>query len=251
MAGWRQRPNLHRTVKAPAVLGTHVFRATLPAHERAGVRHDEAALAVPITTLPHGTSLAAWDIPSPVLMGRTFSIKVGAKSVSGHSLEGCPIAIRDDTGAVVGQGKLQGTPWPGTTALYWTSVDIPAPNSAGVRSWSVTFDTPGTDLPHEGSSAQFSFAVVAPSEHKLTVMVVEKESKAPIENALVRLGAFRAETDQAGMAHVHTSKGTFDLIVWKAGYESSPLPMEINTDLVVEVEAVKLPEDNPDTYWTM
>ena len=40
-------------------------------------------------------------------------------------------------------------------------------------------------------------------------------------------------------------------MVWKAGYESPPRAMQVNEDLAVEVEAVKLPEDNPDTYWTM
>src|SRR5438067_1748255 len=69
-------------LRAPPTIGQHVFSVVLPAHESAGVRHEEAALAITITTSPHGTSLAAWDIPSPVVLGTRFTIKVGAKSVS-------------------------------------------------------------------------------------------------------------------------------------------------------------------------
>lgn len=238
-------------VQAPRVLGAHVFNIVVAACEHAGTQHEESALALPVKTLPHGTSLAAWDIPSPAVVGRPFNIKVGAKSASACALEGCGIAVCDEAGAVVGRGRVHTTPWPGTQALYWTTIELPAPVSAGICSWSVMFAPAETELPHEASSAQFSFAVVEAPEHRLTVKVVEKETKVPIENALVRLGAFRAATDRDGIAQVQTSKGAFDLVVWKAGYESPPRPMQVNEDLAVEIEAVKLPEDNPDTYWTM
>ena len=37
--------------------------------------------------------------------------------------------------------------------------------------------------------------------------------------------------------------------MWKAGYEVPVTPVEVRADAVIEVAAVPVPEEDPDSYW--
>ena len=84
-------------------------------------------------------SLAVWDVPMPVVAGEKFSIKVGAKSASGRALAGCRVEVSDAAGTVVASGTLGDKPWPGTEALYWTALDVPAPAQQQLAEYAVRF----------------------------------------------------------------------------------------------------------------
>ncbi len=239
------------TLQAPLQVGEHVWSIRFPAHESGGVRHAGCALPVAVRAKPHATSLAVWAIPSPVVMGEWFSVKVGAKSAAGCELSGRNIQISDQSGRVLGQGQLQATPWPGTSALYWTEVEVPSPDREGMFWCTVNFGAADIETPHEGSSSKFSVAVVRPPEHRLTIEVLEKDTKAPIEDAQVRLGAYGAATDPSGRAEVALPDGSYELTVWKVGYDTPGLTVDVHDDVSVQVEAVIVPPENPDAAWMM
>jgi hypothetical protein len=115
----------------------------------------------------------------------------------------------------------------------------------------VNFAAAEVEIPHERSSSKFSVAIVRPPEHRLTIEVFEKESRTPIEDAQVRLGAYGAATDPSGRAELALPKGTYDLAVWKVGYEAPGTTVDIHDDVSVQVEAVIVPPENPDAYWLM
>jgi hypothetical protein len=236
---------------APRQVGEHVWRISCAPHEVGGIRHEACTLPISVRTRPHETSLAVWAIPSPVVTGRRFSIKAGAKSAAGCDLNGRNIEVRDEAGAAMASGSLGETPWPGTSALYWTELELLAPAAAGMFSWSVRFDASGLEIPHQGAAASFSIAIVSPPEHKLTVKVCEQDTATPIENAHVRLGAYRAATGPSGLAEIMMPKGTYDLNVWKAGYEAPATSVTIDADVAIEVEVAAMPEENPDAAWQM
>jgi hypothetical protein len=239
------------TLTAPVAVGTHAWTIRLPSHESDGILHEECTLPVCVTTRPHATSLAVWAVPSPVVMRERFRIKVGAKSAAGCGLGGTKILVSDQSGRLIAQGSLQDTPWPGTSALYWTEVEVPAPNREGMFWCTVNFAAADIDTPHERSASKFSVAIVRPPEHRLTIEVLERDSKAPIEDAQVRLGAYRAATDPSGRAEVAMPKGTYDLAVWKVGYEAPVQTVDVHEDASVQVEAVIVPPENPDAAWLM
>ena len=81
--------------------------------------------------------------------------------------------------------------------------------------------------------------------------VVETESRAPVADVLVRLGAYRGETNQSGVAEVQMPKGRYNLMIWKVGYDAPEQTMDVSADASIVVEVVKLPEENPDAHWTM
>jgi hypothetical protein len=237
-------------LKVPPNVGPQSFTIIFGPHEAADVRHEPCSLTVTVNAIPHGTSLAVWDIPSPIVKGECFTIKVGAKSTANTELKGSEIAIFDDSDRVVARGRLRDAQWPGTTALYWDEVELLAPAEAGLRRWSVRFAPAGLALPHDGTAAEFTAAIVQAPQHRLIVKVIEQQSKAPIENVQIRLGAFRGATGPSGLAEVMMPTGRYDLHIWKAGYEAPARLVEIDADLAVEIEAAALPEENPDAAWT-
>src|SRR6266403_1463334 len=86
----------------------------------------------------HQTSLAVWDIPTPAA-GERFSIKVGAKSSAGCALGARRVEVLDGE-AVVAAAHLGCAPWPGTDALFWTEVELRAPDQPGLVMLAVRFD---------------------------------------------------------------------------------------------------------------
>lgn len=236
---------------APARIGEHVFRFSLPAHEIAGTHYREATLDVPVRVIPQSTSLAVWDVPSPATAGTRFTVKVGAKSAVDTALARCAIEVCDDAGEVVGRGTLGDASLPGSGALYWTDVELEAPRTEGVATWSVRFAASELDLPHDGASTSFSIAVARPPEHVLSVKVIEQATAAPIPDVELRLGAFRGTTGASGLAEIALPKGRYELHLWKVGFEAPPRPLEIDADAFVEIEALVVPEEDPDARWKM
>jgi hypothetical protein len=194
----------------------------------------------------HQTSLAVWDIPTAAA-GERFSIKVGAKSSAGCALGARRIEVLDGN-AVVATAHLGDAPWPGTDALFWTEVELRAPDQPGLVTLAVRFDPAELDEPHEGASSPFKVSVVAKPEHTLTVKVVA--DGVPVEDAIVRLGPTRACTDASGMAAVKLAKGRYELVVWKAGYDAPATTLTIDADAFVQIDARPLPEPDPDAVWT-
>ena len=194
-------------------------------------------------------SLAVWDIPSPAVAGERFTVKVGVKSSADCDLRGGRIEVCDAAGAVIGEGRLGDTPWPDTRALYWTGLALPAPATQGIAALSVRFRATGLEPPHADAAYRFSVAVARAPDHTLTIKVVAKETAAPIEHAEIRLGAYRATTDRAGTAVLRMCGGSYQLRVWKVGYDAPPAAVEVTADTHIQVEAVTVPEENVDRAW--
>ena len=239
------------TLKAPQSVGQHAWTLTFPPQEIAGIRHEAIAVPVCVRTRPHATSLAVWAIPASVVTGERFVIKVGAKSSADCRLQGQAIEICDHAGAVAACGTLQPSPWPGTSGLYWIELELLAPANEGTSSWSARFEPMALESAHEGTSSQFNVAVVRPPQHTITVKVVQEHSAAPIDNAQIRLGAYRGVTDQDGLAQIMVATGRYDLNVWKVGFEVTGRTVDINDDISLQIEALALPPEDPDAVWQM
>jgi hypothetical protein len=231
------------TVTAPHRVGAFAWTIVFPAQQIGGVAYAQSAVTLAARTRPHQTSLAVWAVPSPVRIGECFAVTVGAKSSGACPLGGAKVEICDETGAVTSKGILGDTPWPETRALYWTEIALAATSRDGLFRWTARFAAAELQLPHEGSSAEFSFAAVKRPEHRLTVTVVERDVAAPVADVQLALGPYRAATDAAGLARIDAPAGTFELAVWKSGFEAAPMAVEITADTSVQVELTRLPEE--------
>jgi hypothetical protein len=236
---------------APPESGEYVWTVTMPAHETKTGRHEGCSCTIAARAKPHETSLAVWDIPSPVVTGHPFRIKAGAKCAAGCNLGGTTIEVVDESGTVVASGTFGDAPFPHTSALYWTELKLSAAPEEGLASLVARFAPVKKGLPHDGSASRFSTVVVRPPEHRLIVNVIEKETAVPVEAVHVHLGAYRAQTDPSGRAEVMLPKGTHELGIWKVGYEAPAQTLVVEADLAVTIEATVIPPEDPDTHWKM
>ena len=186
----------------------------------------------------HDLTLAVWGCASPLIVGDRSTIKVGVKCSRGCDLAGAEIELRGDTGGTVGKGALGATPWPGTTALHWTTLNFTAPSSDGPHVWTVVVPAVSSGPAHDEASVPVSFIAVGPPEHRVTLKIARKDAGTAIDAVEVRAGVFRAATDLAGLATLDLPHGTYDLNVWKSGYELASTTVEVAGDVQVDLALV-------------
>jgi hypothetical protein len=194
----------------------------------------------------HELTLAVWDLPSPVVLGRPLTVKVGAKCPHGCDLAGAAVEIRSDAHTLVGTGMLGPTPLDGTSALYWTEVTLAAPDVAGTASFTASVAAEGTL--HPIASSTFQVLAVNPAEHVVTLKLVNKETGTGVEGAEVRVGPFRAATNAEGVASIEVPSGTFQLTAWKAGYDAASTSVHVAGQVSVELALVAEPVAE-EPYW--
>jgi hypothetical protein len=228
-------------LKAPDDVGEYAWSILFPKCEAEDTVHQESHLRVAFRTQPHTTSMAVWDVPSPVVMHRSFNVKVGVKCSVRCQLTGHLIEVQNAAGTKIGEGRLRETPWPGSTALYWAEVGLAAPVMEEVSSWMATFRAADMSLAHGETSATFSFRTAKPPENRVTIKVTAKEIGVPVEDVEIRLGLYAVFTDDRGLATVEVPSGAYGLTIRKDGYQAQPLTVEVSEDLTVQVEAMTAP----------
>ena len=244
-----KRDNLRIALRAPREIGTFQWTLVLPERELDGIALAESVLAFSFSTGQHRTSLAAWDVPSPVVAGEKFSVKIGAKCTACCPLNGRQVELRDEKGGLMAVGHFRETVWPGTEGLYWTELEVIAPGYEGLHNCSVTFSAQDHALPHQGASAALSFVTVEPGRHRVCVAIVERETGAPIAEAQVRLGYYRSASDESGIARFTAPSGKHRLFVWKADFSVPEQEVDVEHDLDLIVEAEALPKEDPYARW--
>lgn len=233
------------SVQAPETLGSFSWLVFFEGGEVGGVPHDQGSLPIAFTTVPIAVSLAVWDVPATAVVGEPFRIKMGVKSSFACALKGVEVEVLDDNGVRKGVGKLGDIPWAGTTALYWAEIEVDGPDKDGFAGWSARFPSTMSGLPHDQGLAQFSFVAVKPPDHKLTIMVFDKETAAPIDNARLRMGCFRIATDASGLAQLTVPDGHYEVTAWMTSHELPPTTIEITEDMILRLEATALPDEDP------
>jgi hypothetical protein len=230
-------------VKAPIEPGEYMWTAVFPAQEKEGVLHEESSVPVSFIVKPHATSIAVWDVPSPIASGDEFRIKVGVKCSADCELTGEEVEIYDHEGAKVATGTLGDVPSSGATALSCAEVELKAPSIESRYRWTVRFPKPDLELPHEEASCTFAFATARQPEHVVTIEAIDKDTRTPIKNAHVLLRPrlyrgchYRNRTDDGGVARVSVPKGDYQLYV-KGDYKRIYLPtVKVASDVTIKAE---------------
>jgi hypothetical protein len=189
----------------------------------------------------HRTSLAVWDLASPLVIGRSARMKVGAKCSADCQLTDHEIEIHDQTGATIARANLGAAPLAGTSSLYWTELDFRAPAAPGTYTWEAT-------SAHGDAFSNFTLITVPPPDHRLTIFVRDKTTQAPLPDVELRLGVYRASSDDRGLAAIELPKGNYTLNVWKVGYEHFSTPLDVTDSVTVDVE-IAIETEPAQPYW--
>lgn len=228
-------------VKAPVVPGEYTWTAVFSEQENGGNLHEEASTSFTFTVKSdHKTSIAVWDVASPVVMDSKFKIKVGVRCSADCNLIGKEIEICDQKAVRIATEKLGETPWP-DTGLYWTEVELKAPDTEGCYTWQVKFPKPDIEIPHLDSCTSFGFVVVNPPDCTVTVEVIDKETRLPISKASISLHPYRTKTDGNGRARLDVAKGEYQLYVTGVDYEMFKKNIIVTDNLNIESELAVAP----------
>jgi len=229
-------------VQAPIEPGEYTWTAVFPAQERKGILHKESSALFSFIVKPHGTSIAVWDVPSPIAFGDKFKIKIGVKCSAGCKLADNRIEIYDHEGQKAGTATLSDVPWPKTSALHWAEVELDAPGIEGYYAWTAKFPKADLELPHKEALYTFGFKTGKPAEHVVTVEVIDKDTKTPIKDARVFLHPYRDYTDECGVAKLEVPKGEYKLYVSKDhDYVTFQTEVEITDDATIKAELLFFP----------
>ncbi len=230
--------------EAPPACGAHVLGLSFPAQRWNGEQFAIAQIALPLEVTPQTTSMAVWDVSSPVVVGAPLRFKVGVRSQDALPLAGARIVVLDGD-APVSEGVLGDEPWGGTTALYWTEIEAAAPANEGVAEWTVNMADLDSPAPHAGSSAAVGFRVTRPPDTALSIAVTDRAGRA-IPEADVLAGCFRGRTGEDGETVIMTSCGLLDIGVSKDGYVYWTGERAVNgpTRIVIELDG-ETPDEDP------
>jgi hypothetical protein len=194
----------------------------------------------------HELSLAVWDLPSPVVIGRQTTLKVGVACPSGCNLAGTRVDIYDGTRARIGGGTLGPSPWPASAALYWAELEIAPTDVEGDHSWCI--DATTLEPTHTSATSVVRVVACKPPEHRVTLEVVDHHSSLPLGGVELRLGSFRAATNEAGIAHIDVPGGSYEVGTWKIRYKMVSKTVHIADDTTIHFELT--PEPEPEQpYW--
>jgi hypothetical protein len=243
-----KRDQIALSLTAPKEIAPFSWTITVPEQELGDCIVEAASLTFSATTLIHRSSLAVWDVPSPVQAGETFRIKIGGKCSAGCALCGLDVMVCDASQEVA-RGALQNE-HTDAAGLWCTEVEVKAPTTTGLQDFTIHFapgDTRG--LPHAQAQAQFSVMVTKAPDHAVDVSVVDEESGAPITDAYVRLGLYRVATQCDGLARFAVPKGEHRLFIWKAGFDIPEKNLLVDDDLCVTIAAKALPKKDPYARW--
>ncbi len=223
-------------VKVPITPGQYTWTAVFPEQENEGVLHQEVSVPFTFRVNPHhATSMTIWDVASPAVVSTKFTLKIGVKCSADCKLTNKEIEIYDEEGAKAATEKLSDVPWP-DTGLYWTEVELKAPDTEGCYTWQVKFPKTDIEITHLESCTSFGFVVVNPPDCTVTVEVIDKETRSPISKASISLHPYRTKTDENGRARLDVAKGEYQLYVTGTDYEMFKKNIIVKDNLNIESE---------------
>ena len=240
-------------VKAPVRAGTYTWYAVCPAVEKEGISYMEASAPISFTVEPHLTNVLVWDIPSAIVVGEKFRIKVGITCPTECDPTNRDFGIYDHVEAEAATGTLPGDRWPGTSGLYFAEVELEAPTAEGLYTWNVkapewNSTVPGSEagIQHAEGSTSFGVRFVSQPEYTLRVEAVDKVSQTPLPGARVVMHPYNAVTDERGVAEVRVAKGAYRLFVSQTKYFTFGLPVDMTADTAARAELAlePVPERN-------
>ena len=168
-------------------------------------------------------------------------MKVGVKCSTGCDLSNHEVELHDETGQAISFARLGAEAWPGTTGLYWTEMGFAAPSTIGTHRWTAT-------CLHGEARLEITCITVPPPEFTLAIRVREARTHEPLSDVDVRLAAYRASSDEQGLAKIEVPRGDYSLTLWKAGYRHIATDIVVNGTRTVDFELVEELEP-AQPYW--
>jgi hypothetical protein len=231
------------SIRGPLAAGDYAWVAVCPAVVKGDTSYPEASASIGFTVTPHTMSIVVWDVPSAVVAGERFRVKVGVKCSSECNLSNVAVDIHDHGGNHVGTVAVRDK-WPGTTGLYVGEAELQAAVvDAGLYKWcarhpAMTLATgpSGEKISHAEALAPFGVRFVDRPEYVVKVEAIDEATRQPLGGAHVVMHPYRAVTDERGVAELRVAKGAYRLFVSQSRYATYGVPVDVTGDMTATAE---------------
>jgi hypothetical protein len=227
---------LEMVMTAPVDAGDHTYRAVLIAAQSDDAEREEAASEFSFRTTQHTVVLNVWELAPAIEADNKFTLTVGVRCVAGCRLSGRPVSIADQEHRTAGSNTLGDEVWPGTTALYYTSLAATAPKEPGSYRFEVHSPHSDVEPPHAAAVLEFAIRVVPAPEHEVTIHAIDKETGSPLKGARVVLHPYRTVTDDKGIARLKVPKGEYNLLVSAHKHSATGWVENVTADVATTAE---------------
>ena len=223
-------------VKAPHTPGEHMWRAVYPAPTDTAAESSGAEAPFSFVVKPHTTRVVVWDVPPAVEGHERFHVHLGVTCASECQTQGWSVAVHDHDGRSQATATLGDAPWPGTTALYSTQVELTAPATSGLYAWEARVPAHGREIPHADGAVGFGVRVVPAPACRLTVVALDAVHHTPVRGAKVAVHPYRALTDERGVAEIRLPRGAYRLFVSGQNYAPFRHDGDMQADVTIAAE---------------
>lgn len=199
------------------------------------VSHQGTTKDFTLTVQAHVAQVSVWDVPSVVVAGDSFRVKVGAKCSAECPVGGAHVAVFNPSGAMVASARLEDSVFPGTDGLHFAEVELDAPESVGYHRWEARF-VESSEQSHRGVAFQFGLNVESRPEFVVTVQAIDHDDGLPIEGANVSLHPFRSVTGSDGTATLLVPGGDYNAYVSGFRYVPFQATIEVDRDVTLKAE---------------
>jgi hypothetical protein len=238
-------------INAPFQTGEYVWSLFCPAHSTQDISYPEISADVSFVVRPHAIRVLAWDVPTAVVGGEAFKMKIGIKCSSECQLANEKLGIKDfqvlnHEGVEVATGEISGEVWPETTGLFFNEIELDAPSAEGLYNWTVTCSGANGSVAHAEGTATFGLRVVGQPEHLISVEAIDRATQAPLGGARIVLHPYATVSDERGIAQIRVAKGAYQLFVARTAYLTFGQPVEVAADMTIraELDLEPIPERN-------
>lgn len=188
-----------------------------------------------VTIAPHPISVTVWDIPPAIEQGITFPMTIGLKCPCGCEAKGWSFRLLNGEGQEIRAGMVGQEPWPGTTSLFYTCLDLDAPATEGRHEWTVVALPPeDAAIPHGERRMKVHLNVTRAPEVTLRIEAVDAITNAPVPKARVVVHPYRSWTNEDGIAEVRLPKGAYTVFVSRSPYFAFKSSGEITEDTTLK-----------------
>ena len=230
---------------APSEPGSQTWTARLESDD---CDCEEAEFTV--TIAPHPISVTVWDIPSAIEQGITFPMTIGLKCPCGCEVKGWSFRLLNGEGQEIAAGTVGDEPWPGTTSLFYTCIDLDAPSVEGHHEWAVVALPPEeAEVPHAERKLVVHLNVTRAPEVTLRIEAFDAATNAPVPKAKVVVHPYRGWTNEEGVAEVRLPKGAYTVFVSRAPYFAFKSNGEITEDMTLRAEMFEDREYSVSELW--
>jgi hypothetical protein len=200
------------------------------------LKHPEAEETFSIHVRAHLLSVNVWGVPDPVVSGEKFKVSISVACSSSCNLAQLPIIVSDEKGDERGRGLLGDELLAHTDHSYWTELELRGPAEERFYTWQITAEKPENGYPHDLEPVALPFMVGPPSKFTVTITVINKYDRLPVDEAQIMIGLRRGVTGKDGKCTMSIAEGEQELMVTKQDFIRIEKTINVTEDMTLDLD---------------